>query len=87
MWEIEWFENGVVKKEKIRGAHGDSMKALKAGPCSFKSTRNGDSGNLNVNCLLDFHVKHLDPPLWLLLDDDSPLMNITSQLCATETLY
>lgn len=67
--------------------YGDSMKALKAGPCSFKSTRNRDSRNLNVNCLLDFHVKHLYPPLWLQLDDVSLLMNIKmSQLCAMELL-
>lgn len=65
------------------------MKALKAGPCSFKSTHNRDSRNLNVNCLLDFHVKHLYPPLWLQLDDACSLfMNITmSQLCAMEPVY
>lgn len=62
------------------------METLKAGPCSFKSTHNRDSRNLNVNCLLDFHVKHLYPPLWLRLDDACSLfMNITmSQLCAME---
>ncbi len=54
------------------------MEALKADPCSFKSTHNRDSRNLNVNCLLDFHVKHLCPPLWLQLDDARSLfMNIT----------
>lgn len=65
------------------------MKALKVGPCSFKSTHNRDSRNLNVNCLLDFHVKHFYPPLWLQLDDACSLfMNITvSQLCATEPVY
>lgn len=29
----------------------------------LKSTRNRDCGNLNVNCLLDSHVKHLYPLL------------------------
>lgn len=57
---------------------GDSRNTLKEGPCSFKSTRNRDSRNLNVNCLLDFHVKHLYPPLWLQLDNAYSLfMNVT----------
>lgn len=65
------------------------MKVLKASPCSFKSTRNRDSRNLNVNCLLDFHVKHLFPPVWLQPDYDfSLLMNIMiSQLCVMEAVH
>lgn len=88
MWETQGVEKGGVEEEEMKSWYGDSMKALKAGPSSFKSIRNRDSRNLNVNCLLDFHVKHLYPLLWLRLDDVSLLMNITmSQLCAMESLY
>lgn len=59
---------------------GDSGKALKEGPSSFKSTRNIDRGNLNVNCLLDFHVKHLYPSLWLQFDDARTLNNEPNNL-------
>lgn len=55
----------AVEGEEMKRWYGDRVEALKAGPCSFKSTHNRHSRHLNVNCLLDFHVKHLYPPLWL----------------------
>lgn len=38
------------------------MEVLKASPCTIKSIRSRDSRNVNVNCLLHFHVKCLFPP-------------------------